>query len=72
MLTEALSLNRSARPKGTLAVAEALPVLGVEKYIRMDFKQYAIKHLGGNFAAATSAVAIFGQFDVVSHGIIIV
>jgi hypothetical protein len=45
LITEALSLKRSPKGKGTVAIAEALPVLGIEKYIRMDFTQHALKEL---------------------------
>jgi hypothetical protein len=47
ILTEALSLNRTAPSAGTKAVSDALTSVGAERFMRMDFKQHVLKTIDG-------------------------
>ncbi len=48
VLSEALFLDRKPGGKGTKSVENAFPSLGVEKYIRLDMTQHALKTIDGN------------------------
>jgi hypothetical protein len=47
LLTQALSLNRPPQTTGAKSVLDALPSVGCESYVRMDFAQHAIKTIDG-------------------------
>lgn len=47
LLSEALSLGRVPNGDAQRAVADALPTIGTEQFIRMDYTQHAIKTIDG-------------------------
>lgn len=48
LLAQALSLNRKPKGKGEKSASDAYLALGAERFIRMDFKQHAIKTVDGH------------------------
>jgi hypothetical protein len=62
VLTEALSLNRGATGHGTRSVGDSFPSLAVERYVRLDFTQHALKSIdGGLFNTGIILAAPFNE-----------
>ncbi|SDH27333.1 hypothetical protein [Roseospirillum parvum] len=47
LLSEAFSLDKKIQSEGKLDVSHAIPIIGVDQYIRMDFRQHALKEIDG-------------------------